>query len=259
MNPLAPTTHPPLLLSGSHVPRVRVPGIKWEATSRRVLTMEWIDGVKLTDEEGGRARGGGLWQHMCMRARVCGGLGTEGRQGGHHHHPCPHPHEQYRLCTAPAAMTRLGLDTVDFVTVGIECTLRQLLEAGFFHAGALPVPPVVPPAGSPHAWLLVVCWGPMLGCCGCRGCCVAVPCRHTRSPRGCRGAAVLRAAARCSARAVPTPPHPRAAAPVADPHPGNLLATTSGDLVYLDFGMMSEAPPSGEGARCFVCVCVPVS
>ena len=27
---------------------------------------------------------------------------------------------------------------------------------------------------------------------------------------------------------------------------GNLLATTSGDLVYLDFGMMSEAP---QGAR----------
>lgn len=36
----------------SHVPRVRVPKIKWEATSRRVLTMEWIDGVKLTDEKG---------------------------------------------------------------------------------------------------------------------------------------------------------------------------------------------------------------
>jgi predicted unusual protein kinase regulating ubiquinone biosynthesis (AarF/ABC1/UbiB family) len=29
-----------------------VPGIKWEATSRRVLTMEWIDGVKLTNEQG---------------------------------------------------------------------------------------------------------------------------------------------------------------------------------------------------------------
>lgn len=100
----------------SHVPRVRVPGIKWEATSRRVLTMEWIDGVKLTDEK---------------------------------------------------AMGALGLDITDFVTVGIECTLRQLLEAGFFHA---------------------------------------------------------------------------------DPHPGNLLATTSGDLVYLDFGMMSEAPPSARYA-----------
>ncbi len=36
----------------SHVPRVRVPKIKWEASSRRVLTMEWIDGVKLTDEKG---------------------------------------------------------------------------------------------------------------------------------------------------------------------------------------------------------------
>ncbi len=32
-------------------------------------------------------------------------------------------------------MSALGLDIVDFVTVGIECTLRQLLEAGFFHAG----------------------------------------------------------------------------------------------------------------------------
>lgn len=100
----------------SHVPRVSTPEIKWEATSRRVLTMEWIDGVKLTNKE---------------------------------------------------AMAQAGLDVVDFVTVGVECTLRQLLEAGFFHA---------------------------------------------------------------------------------DPHPGNLLATTSGDLVYLDFGMMSEAPRSARHA-----------
>jgi ABC1 atypical kinase-like domain len=34
----------------SHVPRVRTPAILWEATARRVLTMEWIDGVKLTDK-----------------------------------------------------------------------------------------------------------------------------------------------------------------------------------------------------------------
>jgi predicted unusual protein kinase regulating ubiquinone biosynthesis (AarF/ABC1/UbiB family) len=67
----------------AHVPRVRTPGIKWEACARRVLTMEWIEGVKLTD--------------------------------------------------APA-MAAAGLDVVDFVTVGVECTLRQLLEAGFFHA-----------------------------------------------------------------------------------------------------------------------------
>lgn len=100
----------------SHVPRIRTPKIKWVATRRRVLTMEWIDGVKLTDKE---------------------------------------------------AMGNAGLDVVDFVTVGVECTLRQLLEAGFFHA---------------------------------------------------------------------------------DPHPGNLLATKAGDLVYLDFGMMSEAPTSARYA-----------
>lgn len=98
------------------VPRVKVPAIKWEATSRRVITMEWIEGVKLTDK---------------------------------------------------VAMESAGLDVIDFVTIGVECTLRQLLEAGFFHA---------------------------------------------------------------------------------DPHPGNLLATKSGDLVYLDFGMMSEAPASARYA-----------
>ncbi|MEW5298504.1 MAG: hypothetical protein WDW36_001619 [Sanguina aurantia] len=96
------------------MPRVRTPSIYWQLTSRRILTMEWIEGVKLTDKEG---------------------------------------------------MAKAGLDVVDFVDVGIECTLRQLLEAGdaggFFHA---------------------------------------------------------------------------------DPHPGNLLATQGGDLVYLDFGMMAEAP-----------------
>ena len=40
----------------------------------------------------------------------------------------------------------------------------------------------------------------------------------------------------------------------ADPHPGNLLATTSGDLVYLDFGMMSEAPPSGGCCADLACL-----
>ena len=64
--------------------QVRVPRIMWEATGRRVLTMEWIDGVKLTD-----------------RPR----------------------------------MAEKGLRVVDFVDVGIECTLRQLLDKGYFHAG----------------------------------------------------------------------------------------------------------------------------
>ena len=32
------------------MPRVRTPGIKWDYTARRVLTMEWIEGVKLTNK-----------------------------------------------------------------------------------------------------------------------------------------------------------------------------------------------------------------
>lgn len=32
------------------MPRVRTPRIYWQATKRRVLTMEWIEGVKLTNK-----------------------------------------------------------------------------------------------------------------------------------------------------------------------------------------------------------------
>jgi len=34
------------------IPRVRTPKIYWQATKRRVLTMEWIEGVKLTNKVG---------------------------------------------------------------------------------------------------------------------------------------------------------------------------------------------------------------
>lgn len=53
----------------------------------RVLCMEWIDGVKLTDKP---------------------------------------------------KMDAAGLDIIDFVDIGIECTLRQLLEHGYFHADPHP-------------------------------------------------------------------------------------------------------------------------
>ena len=71
------------------LPRIRTPRIVWAATARRVLTMEWIEGVRLTDK---------------------------------------------------AAMAAARLDVVDFVDVGIECTLRQLLEHGYFHADPQCVP-----------------------------------------------------------------------------------------------------------------------
>ncbi|MBD1888667.1 MULTISPECIES: AarF/ABC1/UbiB kinase family protein [unclassified Coleofasciculus] len=94
-----------------HLQDIYIPKIYWEYTQRRVLTMEWINGTKLTQPEALRAQ---------------------------------------------------GIDAVHLIEVGVQCSLRQLLEHGFFHA---------------------------------------------------------------------------------DPHPGNLLATTDGQLAYLDFGMMSDVKP----------------
>ncbi len=94
-----------------HLEDIYVPRIYWEYTGRRVLTMEWVNGTKLTNLE---------------------------------------------------AISAQGLDPRYLIEVGVQCSLRQLLEHGFFHA---------------------------------------------------------------------------------DPHPGNLLASPDGKLVYLDFGMMSEVKP----------------
>jgi len=71
----------------SHNHRIAVPRIHRHATARRVLTMEWIDGVKLTNLE---------------------------------------------------AVRQLGIDPDDMVTVGVNCSLQQLLEHGFFHADPHP-------------------------------------------------------------------------------------------------------------------------
>ncbi len=90
------------------LPEIYVPRIYWDYTGRRVLTMEWITGSKLTDMETIKAK---------------------------------------------------GIDAKHLIEVGVNCSLRQLLEHGFFHA---------------------------------------------------------------------------------DPHPGNLLATSDGKLAYIDFGMMSQ-------------------
>ena len=70
-----------------HNPRIAVPAIHREATSRRVLTMEWVDGVKLTNLQ---------------------------------------------------AVRELGIDPDDMVQVGVNCSLQQLLEHGFFHADPHP-------------------------------------------------------------------------------------------------------------------------
>ncbi len=66
---------------------IYVPRIYWKYTGRRVLTMEWITGTKLTQPEAIRAQ---------------------------------------------------GVDASHLIDVGVQCSLRQLLECGFFHADPHP-------------------------------------------------------------------------------------------------------------------------
>jgi predicted unusual protein kinase regulating ubiquinone biosynthesis (AarF/ABC1/UbiB family) len=70
-----------------YIKEIYVPKIYWEYTGRRVLTMEWVSGTKLTDIEKVQAQ---------------------------------------------------GIDATHLVEVGVECSLRQLLEHGFFHADPHP-------------------------------------------------------------------------------------------------------------------------
>ncbi|KAJ6834206.1 uncharacterized protein M6B38_336185 [Iris pallida] len=78
---------------GKRGPIVKVPKIYWNLTRKAVLTMEWIDGIKLTDA-----------------ARISGAY----------------------------------LNRKKLIDQGVYCSLRQLLEEGFFHA-------------DPHPGNLVAC------------------------------------------------------------------------------------------------------
>jgi predicted unusual protein kinase regulating ubiquinone biosynthesis (AarF/ABC1/UbiB family) len=76
---------------------VYVPRIYWEYTGRRVLTMEWITGTKLTNM---------------------------------------------------AAIAAQGVDARHLIDVGVQCSLRQLLEHGFFHADPHPGNLLATPEGK---------------------------------------------------------------------------------------------------------------
>lgn len=66
---------------------IYIPKIYWKYTAKRVLTMEWIEGIKLTEIEKVKA---------------------------------------------------MGFDSRHIIEVGVQCSLRQLLDYGFFHADPHP-------------------------------------------------------------------------------------------------------------------------
>lgn len=80
-----------------HLQDVYVPKIYWQYTQRRVLTMEWVTGTKLTQVE---------------------------------------------------AIQAQGVDARHLVEVGVQCSLRQLMEHGFFHADPHPGNLLATPEGK---------------------------------------------------------------------------------------------------------------
>jgi predicted unusual protein kinase regulating ubiquinone biosynthesis (AarF/ABC1/UbiB family) len=80
-----------------HLKDIYVPKIYWEYTGRRVLTMEWITGTKLTNMEAIKAQ---------------------------------------------------GIDARHLIDMGVQCSLRQLLEHGFFHADPHPGNLLATPEGK---------------------------------------------------------------------------------------------------------------
>ncbi|MGF1495525.1 MAG: ABC1 kinase family protein [Elainellaceae cyanobacterium] len=80
-----------------HLQDIHVPRIYWQYSNRRVLTMEWVTGTKLTQLE---------------------------------------------------AIRQQGIDARHLIEVGVQCSLRQLLEHGFFHADPHPGNLLATPQGK---------------------------------------------------------------------------------------------------------------
>ncbi|CAN6453587.1 unnamed protein product [Victoria cruziana] len=76
---------------------ILVPDVFWDYTSTKVLTMDWVDGVKLNEQE---------------------------------------------------EIERQGLKLLSLVNTGIQCSLRQLLEFGYFHADPHPGNLLATPEGK---------------------------------------------------------------------------------------------------------------
>lgn len=114
------------------MPRVRTPRIYWQATKRRVLTMEWIDGVKLTNKvQADRQLHSGS---LAGRTRLHGHTAAVLSAGCIISWLRRLLVVQYGRCcmcvsVVQAAMDAAGLDIVDFVDVGIEVSRTDSTNA----------------------------------------------------------------------------------------------------------------------------------
>ncbi|EKV00867.1 putative unusual protein kinase [Leptolyngbya sp. PCC 7375] len=86
-------------------PRVKVPAIYWRYTSTRVLTLEWIDGIKLTDIE--RVQAAGLDSDDLVGIGVASGLRQLLEFG--FFHADPHPGNLFAMPNGTMAYIDFGM------------------------------------------------------------------------------------------------------------------------------------------------------
>jgi predicted unusual protein kinase regulating ubiquinone biosynthesis (AarF/ABC1/UbiB family) len=86
-------------------PTVKVPSIYWRYSSQTVLTLEWIDGIKLTDIEG--VRRAGLDRDKLIKSAVSAGLRQLLEFG--FFHADPHPGNLFALADGRMAFIDFGM------------------------------------------------------------------------------------------------------------------------------------------------------
>ncbi|MFN3927590.1 MAG: ABC1 kinase family protein [Pseudanabaenaceae cyanobacterium] len=101
-------------------PKVKVPAIYWDYTSRRVLTLEWIDGIKLTDVE--KIKAAGLSTDDLVRTGVMAGLRQLLEFG--FFHADPHPGNLF--ATYDGRMAYIDFGMMDQLSLE---TKEQLVDA----------------------------------------------------------------------------------------------------------------------------------
>jgi predicted unusual protein kinase regulating ubiquinone biosynthesis (AarF/ABC1/UbiB family) len=93
--------------------RVKVPAIFWRYTSRHVLTLEWINGFKLTDTKS--IRSAGLDQDLVIEIGVTAGLQQLLEHG--FFHADPHPGNLFAMADGRMAYIDFGMmDQLDEIT-----------------------------------------------------------------------------------------------------------------------------------------------
>lgn len=113
-------------------PNIKVPKIYWDYSGHRVLVLEWIHGIKLTDTASVEARG--LDQDAIIQIGVTAGL----RQLLEHglFHADPHPGNLFALPAMPAARTGINgrMGYIDFGMMDqLEESMKETLVDAVVH------------------------------------------------------------------------------------------------------------------------------